>query len=105
MEPQGKRQPFPCFHLLVLIFLLSVVFSQQFDSFTEKVTFYPASLMVLSNIHAVLKFTDFGRHFSTSNNSCSVLKQKFFDEMLETVGRFQTAARRLLSLPGFLGPN
>ena len=35
------------------------------------------------------------------NNSCSVLKQKFFDDLLETVRHFQKVARRLLSLPGF----
>ena len=35
------------------------------------------------------------------NNSCSFLKQRFFDEVLETVRRFQKVVRRLLSLPGF----
>lgn len=115
MEPKGKHRPFSCFHLLVFFFSLSLVLSQQLDSFTEKMTFYPASLMVshspkpltfydntkLLNIHTVLNFTDFGKHFSMSNNSCSILKQKFFDELLETVRRFQKVARRLLSLPGF----
>ena len=115
MEPKGKHRPFSCFHLLVFFFLLSLVLSQQLDSFTEKITFYPASLMVshspkpltfydntkLLNIHTVLNFTDFGKHFSISNNSCSILKQKFFDELLETVRLFQKVARRLLSLPGF----
>ena len=82
---------------------MSLVFSQQFDSFTEKATFYPASLMVshgpkpltfydntkLLNIHTVLNFGEFGRHFSMLNNSCSALKQKFFDDLLETTRHFQ----------------
>ena len=94
---------------------MSLVFSQQIDSFTEKITFYPASHMVshspkpltfhdntkLLNIHAVLNFTDSGTHFSILNDSCSVLRQKFFDDLLDTVRHFQKVTHRLLSLPGF----
>ena len=115
MDSKGKRQPFRYFSLLLVFFLLRVVSSQQFDSFTEKITFYPASLMIshspkpltfydstkLLNIHTVLKFTDFGMHFSMSNNSCSDFKEKFFNDLLKTVRSFQKVSRRLLSLPGF----
>ncbi len=118
MDSKGKRQSL-CFLLLFFIAcflqLVNATLSQQFDSLTQRVTFYPASLMVshspkpltsydytkILSICAVLKFTDLGSHFSMSNNSCSVFKEKFFDELLETVRRFQKVARRLLSLPGF----
>ena len=65
----------------------------------KPLTFYDNTKLL--NIHTVLNFTDFEKHFSMSNNSCSILKQKFFDELLETVRLFQKVARRLLSLPGF----
>ena len=116
MDSKGKHQSF--FYLLlffVACFSVNTTLSQQFDSLTQRVTFYPASLMIshspkpltfydntkILNIRAVFKFTDLGTHFSMSNNSCSIFKGKFFDELLETVRRFQKVARRLLYLPGF----
>ena len=36
-----------------------------------------------------------------SNDSCSEVKAKFFNDLLATVRNFQKVARRLLSLPGF----
>jgi len=115
MDSKMKRQPliFFCFLVFFLSFILAS--PQQFDSFSERITFYPASLMVshspkpltfydntkLINIHTVLKFTDFGIHFSMSNDSCSDVKAKFFNDLLVTVHNFQKVARRLLSLPGF----
>ena len=110
-----KHQPLIFFCFLVFFLSFIVASPQQFDSFSERVTFYPASLMVshspkpltfydntkLLNIHTVLKFTDFGTHFSMSNDSCSEVKAKFFNDLLATVRNFQKVARRLLSLPGF----
>ena len=115
MDSRGKSQFIVSFSLMIVLFSSSIVLSQQFDSFTQKITFYPASLMVshnpkpltfydntkLLNIHTVLKFIDFGMHFSMSSNFCSDFKEKFFNDLLSTVRDFQKVARRLLSLPGF----
>ena len=89
--------------------------AQQFDSLTQRVTFYPAALMVIHspkpltfyqnakplNVHTVLNFTGLGNRFLMSNNSCSEFKTRYFDHLLETARRVQKVARRLLSLPGF----
>ena len=115
MYSKGKCQVIVSFRLIIILFSLSLALSQQFDSFPQKIMFYPASLMIshspkpftfpdntkLLNIHTVLKFIDFGMHFSMSNNSCSDVKEKFFNDLLSTVRDFQKVACRLLSLPGF----
>ena len=95
--------------------LVTFVMTQQFDSLTQRVTFYPAALMVSHspkpltfyqnakplNVHTVLNFTGLGNRFLMSNNSCSEFKTRYFDHLLETARRVQKVARRLLSLPGF----
>ena len=116
MNSRGQHRSLCCFiWLVVTCFLLSLALSQQFDSLTQRVTFYPASLMVshspkpltcydntkILSIRTVLNFPDMGVRFTMSNNSCSVFKEKFFDELLDTVRHFQKVTRRLLSLPGF----
>jgi len=64
----------------------------------KPLTFYDNTKFI--NIHTVLKLTDFGIHFM-SNNSCSDVKARFFNDLLATVRNFQKVAHRLLSLPGF----
>ena len=95
--------------------LVTFVMTQQFDSLTQRVTFYPAALMLshspksltfyqntkLLNVHTVLNFTGLGNRFLMSNNSCSEFKTRFFDQLLETVRCVQKVAGRFLSLPGF----
>ena len=118
MDPRGKPQPLS-FRLVLFAAFTCVCFRligcQDFDSFTKRVTFYPASLMIshnpkpltfyhdtkLLNVHTVLNFTRLGKRFSMSNNSCSIFKERFFDQILETVRRFQKVSRWLLALPGF----
>ena len=115
MDSSGKPKPF-CSVIAIFIFCsMPLSMCQRFDALTQKVTFYPASLMVshspkpltfyentkLLNVHTVLNFTELGKRLIMSNNSCSVFKEKFFDDILETVRRFQKVTRRLLSLPGF----
>ena len=116
MNSRGQHRSFCCFiWLVVTCFLLSLALPQQFDSLTQRVTFYPASLMVshltfydntkILNIRTVLNFTDMGVHSTMWNNSCAVFKEKFFDELLDTVRHFQKITRRLLSLPSFFNLN
>ena len=116
MDSSEKPKVISCFLSLSIFCLLTIfVEPQHFDSLTQKVTFYPASLMVsynpkpltfyddtkLLNMHTVLNFTNLGKRFMMSNHSCSLFKSHFFEQLLETVRRFQKVARRLLSLPGF----
>ena len=116
MDSRGKSRVISCFLSLTMFCLLAIfVEPQQFDSLTQKVTFYPASLMVshspkpltfcdntkLLNVHAVLNFTNLGKRFMMSNHLCSLFKSYFFEQLLESVRRFKKVARRLLSLPGF----
>ena len=97
---------------MIVYVTFSVTHSQKFDSLTQRVSFYSASLLTkpltfyddtkLVNIHTILNFTQFGRRFSMSNNSsCSQNVGRFFDYLFLTVRRFQKVARWLLSLPGF----
>ena len=94
MDYKGKPQPYSC--LLIMLFLCVMVHlsvSQSFDSLTQKVTFYPTSLMIshsplnfydntkLLNIHTILKFPDLGASFRMSNSSCSATREKFFDDL------------------------
>ena len=65
----------------------------------KPLTFYDNTKIL--SIRTVLNFTNMGVRFTMSNNSCSVFKEKFFDEILNTVRHFQKVTRRLLSLPGF----
>ena len=104
--------------LAVFIFVsiqIHVVYAQKFDSLTQKVTFYPGSLLIshspkpltfyedtkLLNVHTVFNFTEFGRSFAMNNRSCSPPMGKFYDQLLLTIRSFQKVIRRLLSLPGF----
>ena len=119
MDSNSKTQP-----LLVGLLIISVivcldvelVLSLQSNAYlSERVTFYPASLIVshnpkpltfyentkLLNVHIVLNFTDFGERLSISNHSCSLHDGRFFNEILNSVREFQKILRRLLSLPGF----
>ena len=119
MDPRRKPQPLS-FHLVLFIAFTCVCFRligcQDFDSFTKRVTFYPASLMIshnpkpltfyhdtkLLNFHTVLNFTKLAKRFCMSNNSRSIFKERFFHHILETVRHFQKVSCRLLALPGFL---
>ena len=118
MDPRRKPQPLS-FHLVLFVAFTCVCFRligcQDFDSFTKRVTFYPASLMIshnpkpltyyhdtkLLNVHTVLNFTKLAKRFSMSNNSCSIFKERLFHHILETVSHFQKVSCRLLALPGF----
>ena len=105
------------FFLAVFIFVcvqIRVVYAQKFDSLTQKVTFYPGSLLIshspkpltfyedtkLLNVHIVFNFTEFGRSFAMNNRSCSPPMGKFYDQLSLTIRSFQKVIRRLLSLPG-----
>ena len=121
MDSNGRTQP-----LLVGLLIISVIVCLDFELvlslqsnayfyLSERVTFYPASLIVshnpkpltfyentkLLNVHIVLNFTDFGKRLSMSNHSCSLHDGRFFNEILNSVRDFQKTLRRLLSLPGF----
>ena len=106
------------FFLAVSIFVsvqIHVVYANKFDSLTQKVTFYPGSVLIshspkplafyedtkLLNVHTVFNFTEFGRSFAMNNWSCSPPMGKFYDQLLLTIRSFQKVIRRLLSLPGF----
>ena len=119
MDSNGRTQP-----LLVGLLIISVIVCLDFELvlslqsnayLSERVTFYPGSLIVshnpkpltfyentkLLNVHIVLNFTDFGERLSMSNHSCSLHDGRFFNEILNSVRDFQKILRRLLSLPGF----
>ena len=119
MDSNGRTQP-----LLVGLLIISVIVCLDFELvlslqsnayLSERVTFYPASLIVshnakpltfyentkLLNVHIVLNFTDFGERLSMSNHSCSLHDGRFFNEILNSFRDFQKTLRRLLSLPGF----
>ena len=53
----------------------------------KPLTFYDNTKIL--SICTVLNFTDKGVCFSMSNDSGSVFKEKFFDELLDTVCHFQ----------------
>ena len=119
MDSNGRTQPLLSGLLIVsVVFYLGIEFALSLQSnayLTERVTFYPASLMVSHNpkpltfykdtkllkVHVVLNFTDFGEKLSMSNHSCSLHDRRFFDEILNSVHDFQKTLHRLLSLPGF----
>ena len=119
MDSNGRTQP-----LLVVLLIISVIVCLNFELvlslqsnayLSERVTFYPASLIVshnpkpltfyentkLLNVHIVLNFTDFDERLSMSNHSCSLHDGRFFNEILNSVRDFQKTLRRFLSLPGF----
>ena len=119
MDSNGRTQP-----LLVGLLIISVIVCLDFELvlslqsnayLSERVTFYPASLIVshnpkpltfyentkLLNVHTVFNFTDFGERLSMSNHSCSLHDGRFFNEILNSVRDFQKTLRRLLSLPRF----
>ena len=119
MDSNGRTQP-----LLVGLLIISVIVCLDFELvlslqsnayLSERVTFYPASLIVshnpklltfyentkLLNVHIVLNFTDFGERLSMSNHSCLLHDGRFFNEILNSVRDFQKTLRSLLSLPGF----
>ena len=122
MDSKGKTQSFALLLPEVLFLLcLSLRFAapqqfQQFESFTQKVAFYPASLMIshsskpltfydytkLLNMYTGLNFTEPCIRFTMSNHSCSAFDSEFFSQLLDSVRSFQKVLRRLLSLPGFL---
>ena len=117
MDPRRKSKPLS-FRLVLFVACTSVCFRliscDDFDSFTERVTSYLASLMIsqnpksltfyhdtkLWNVHTVSNCTKLGKRFSMSNRSCFVFKERFFGQILATVRRFQVSLR-LLALPGF----
>ena len=119
MDSNGRTQP-----LLVVSLTISVivclgfefVLSLQSNTYlTQRVTFYPATLIVshnakpltfyentrLLNVHAVFSFTDFGERLSMSNHSWSLHDGRVFVEILNSVRDFQKTLSRLSSLPGF----
>ena len=113
MNSRRQHRSFCCFiWLVVTCFLLSLALSQQFDSLTQRVTFYPAWLMV-SHSPKPLTFYDNIKILSIRTfltwvcvllcriTRALFLRKKFFDELLDTVCHFQKVTRRLLSLPGF----
>ena len=122
MDSNGRTQPLLSGLLIVsVVVCLGFKFALSLQSnayLTERVTFYPASLIVshnpkpltfyentkLLNVHVVLSFTDFGEKLSMSNHSCSLHDGRFFDEILNSVRDFQKTLSRLLSLPGFFQP-
>ena len=78
MDSREKSKVVSCFLLLSIFCLLAIfVETQQFDSLTQEVTFYPAPLMVshspkpltfydntkLLNVHTVFNFTSLGKRF------------------------------------------
>ena len=102
MDSNGKTQP-----LLVGLLIISVIVCLDFELvlslqsnayLSERVTFYPASLIVshnpkpftfyentkLLNVHIVLNFIDFGERLSMSNHSCSLHDGRFFNELLNS---------------------
>ena len=115
MDSRPSSQPLRCLILVFVFVQFCVIRSQNFDSLTQRVAFYPAPLMIshspkpltfyaetkLFNVHTVFNFTDLSDIFAMSNKSCSVPLEKFFDQLLLTVCGFQKVVRRLLSLPGF----
>ena len=98
MDSNGRTQPLLAGLLIISVIVcldFELVLSLQSNAYlSERVTFYPASLIVshnskpltfyentkLLNVHIVLNFTDFGERLSMSNHSCSLHGGRFFDD-------------------------
>ena len=96
MDSNGRTQPLLVGFLIIPVIVcldFELVLSLQSNAYlTERVTFYPASLIVSHNpkpwtfyentkplnVHIVLNFTDFGERLCMSNHLCSLHDGRFF---------------------------
>ena len=106
----------PFFVLLIVIFIIPAMPSptQQFDTAGQKVTFYPASLIITHHARPLIFYSDTKlinvatqlRLLSPSpvptfQTHCSPIQTQFLQQIINSVQQIQRMARRLLSLPGF----
>ena len=98
-----------------MLIVSSTNFAQNVDTVGQKVTFYPASMVLSHNARPLVFYRDtklvnlvfqmaplpMSSFSPLSNHSCSYLKAIFFNQILTSVREIQKVINHLLSLPGF----